>query len=321
MLLALLPINQNTAYALDTSDSSTELENLYAKVTDRSGGWQRKDCDPSFDPATKRYTIAVEQNYTDIYFYIGWAKDGQAFEVKMNGNALSLANAANGFTTDTKYLNESSTEFEFKVTSKDKTNSDTYYVTVIRGDVANLKKITVKNGKANKTMAFAGDYITIKANPAPAGKVFDIWKSDKNDISFTNIANSSTGFTMPDRDVTVEAIYKIDPEVSAELDDIVAKVKKDSTGWETKDLNPVYDRVTNTYTLNVDKDYNKAYFYLAWDDKDQTIVAKKDGVDLRLDTLSSGYDTIATDLTKLETVFTFEVTSKDKKILTLTLSK
>ena len=314
MLLALLPINQNTAYALDKSDSSTELENLYAKVTDRSpSGWQRKDCDPKFDPATKRYTIAVEQNYTDIYFYIGWANDGQVFEVKKDGNPLTLANAANGFTTDTKSLNEGSTEFAFKVTSKDKTKSDTYYVTVIKGDVANLKKITVKNGTANKTMAFAGDYINIYADPAPVGKVFKIWERDKNDISFTRIADASTGFTMPDRDVTVEAIYKTDPETSAELDDIVAKLKKSTTTWETKNLNPVYDRETKSYTLTVDKDYNTAYFYLAWDDKDQTIVAKKDGVNLKLDTLSSGYETKVTDLTNLETVFTFEVTSKDKK--------
>ena len=315
MLLALLPINQNTAYALDKSDSSTELENLYAKVTDRSpSGWQRKDCDPKFDPATKRYTIAVEQNYTDIYFYIGWANDGQVFEVKKDGNPLTLANAANGFTTDTKSLNEGSTEFAFKVTSKDKTKSDTYYVTVIKGDVANLKKITVKNGTANKTMAFAGDYINIYADPAPVGKVFKIWERDKNDISFTRIADASTGFTMPDRDVTVEAIYKTDPETSAELDDIVAKLKKSTTTWETKNLNPVYDRETKSYTLTVDKDYNTAYFYLAWDDKDQTIVAKKDGVNLKLDPpLSSGYETIVTDLTNLETVFTFEVTSKDKK--------
>ena len=315
MIIGILPISSLQVYALDKSDSSTELENLYAKVTDRSpSGWQRKDCDPKFDPATKRYTIAVEQNYTDIYFYIGWAKDGQTFEVKMNGNPLTLANAANGFTTDTKSLKEGSTEFAFKVTSKDKTKSDTYYVTVIKGDVANLKKITVKNGTANKTMAFAGDYINIDADPAPAGKVFKIWQSDKNDIRFTRIADASTGFTMPDRDVTVEAIYKTDPETSAELDDIVAKVKKSTTTWETKNLNPVYDRETKSYTLTVDKDYNTAYFYLAWDDKDQTIVAKKDGVNLKLDPpLSSGYETIATDLTNLETVFTFEVTSKDKK--------
>ncbi len=67
-------------------------------------------------------------------------------------------------------------------------------------------KVIVKNGTG------AGNYVkdavvTITANEALEGQVFDKWIS-KDGIAFANEYDSTTTFTMPDKDVTVAATYK-----------------------------------------------------------------------------------------------------------------
>ncbi|WP_294796418.1 cadherin-like beta sandwich domain-containing protein, partial [uncultured Fenollaria sp.] len=159
------------------------------------------------------------------------------------------------------------------------------------------------------------DIVYIDATTAPQGKVFDYWKKDGNDITILNPTNASTRFKMPARNVKVEAIYKIDPAVSAELKDIKAYVSGAGMGaWDTFSVTPNYDRATKEYTLAIPNKYNKIYFFLAWDDEGQKIVAKKDGADLGFSNkLSTGYNTNNAGLTDEASVYTFEVTSKDGK--------
>ncbi|MBQ5657911.1 MAG: copper amine oxidase N-terminal domain-containing protein, partial [Peptococcaceae bacterium] len=54
----------------------------------------------------------------------------------------------------------------------------------------------------------AGKLVTIKADPAPAGKTFDKWLILKGDIKLANENAAEITFVMPDMDVEVQAQYK-----------------------------------------------------------------------------------------------------------------
>lgn len=66
--------------------------------------------------------------------------------------------------------------------------------------------ISVTNGTASASKAVAGTTVTLTANAAPAGKVFDKWVVTGATVADASKAN--TTFTMPENDVTAEAIYK-----------------------------------------------------------------------------------------------------------------
>ncbi len=86
---------------------------------------------------------------------------------------------------------------------------------------ATFKKInytvSVTNGSASKTTANVGDSITVSANSAASGYVFDKWvvKSGSTAVTFANATSASTTFTMPAGNVSVEATYS---EVQQESD-------------------------------------------------------------------------------------------------------
>jgi len=66
--------------------------------------------------------------------------------------------------------------------------------------------LTVENGKGSGKYE-KGAQISIKANKAPAGKVFDKWVTS-NGGKFADKKSASTTFTMPGKAVTVTATYK-----------------------------------------------------------------------------------------------------------------
>jgi uncharacterized repeat protein (TIGR02543 family) len=69
--------------------------------------------------------------------------------------------------------------------------------------------LTVTNGTGGGSFA-AGTQVSITANAAPLGQVFDKWESD-NGGTFGDVNNSATTFTMPDNAVIVTAAYKDAP--------------------------------------------------------------------------------------------------------------
>ncbi len=66
--------------------------------------------------------------------------------------------------------------------------------------------ISVKDSSASAKMAFAGDTVTVTAAEKP-GYVFESWQTD-DDLEYTSDGNSIT-FTMPDHDVTVNAVIRM----------------------------------------------------------------------------------------------------------------
>ena len=80
-----------------------------------------------------------------------------------------------------------------------------------------LYSVTVNKGTANPVTAVAGTVITITADPAEDGYVFDKWVSSSG-ITFADANSETTTFTMIEGNVTVTATYKL---ISApELDSI-----------------------------------------------------------------------------------------------------
>ncbi|MCL1896183.1 MAG: hypothetical protein FWG03_06545, partial [Clostridiales bacterium] len=76
-------------------------------------------------------------------------------------------------------------------------------------------KLTVVNGSGSGSYA-PGKAVKITANDAPPGKAFDHWSSN-NGGKFADAAAGITTFTMPSKNVTVEAVY-IDAPVTQPFD-------------------------------------------------------------------------------------------------------
>jgi uncharacterized protein YjdB len=69
--------------------------------------------------------------------------------------------------------------------------------------------VTVENGTGGGSFV-AGATVTITANAASEGKVFDTWTTNDG-VTFTDPTSASITFTMPAKAVTVTATYKDDP--------------------------------------------------------------------------------------------------------------
>jgi hypothetical protein len=67
-------------------------------------------------------------------------------------------------------------------------------------------EVTVNPGTGSGSYV-AGQTVTITANAAPAGKVFDKWTTSSG-VAFANASGASTTFTMPSSNVTVTATYR-----------------------------------------------------------------------------------------------------------------
>lgn len=80
-----------------------------------------------------------------------------------------------------------------------------------------LYSVTVNKGTANPVSAVAGTTITITADEAEDGYVFDKWVSTDG-LVFADANSETTTFSMPEKNVTVTATYKLIPV--PELDSI-----------------------------------------------------------------------------------------------------
>lgn len=83
--------------------------------------------------------------------------------------------------------------------------------------------ITVVDGTADKSQAKAGETVTITANPAPAGKVFDKWTCETAGVTieFASATSESTTFAMPAKDIEIKAHFRNDgtaPSVEIKVD-------------------------------------------------------------------------------------------------------
>ena len=71
-------------------------------------------------------------------------------------------------------------------------------------------EIVIVDGTKDKSPAKAGETITITANPAPTGKVFDKWTCETAGVTieFASATSKQTTFVMPASNVTMEAHFR-----------------------------------------------------------------------------------------------------------------
>ena len=95
--------------------------------------------------------------------------------------------------------------------------------------------VTVTSGKAEPSNAIAGEVVTVTADAAPSGSVFDKWEAAPGTVIFTDPNSASTTFNMPAGNVEIKATYK---------------VKSGTCGDSGSDLTWDLDYTTGTLTVS-----------------------------------------------------------------------
>ncbi len=152
-------------------------------------------------------SVTVEAVYADVDYTVT-VENGSASPASANYNdtITVTANAAQaGYVFDkwtsadgVTFANATSSETTFSMPAKNVKVTATYK----KADLA----VTVENGTTENANAQLGDTVTIKANAAPEGYVFDKWTS--SDVTFANATSAETTFVMPAKAVKVTATYK-----------------------------------------------------------------------------------------------------------------
>ena len=146
------------------------------------------------------------------------------YSITVNCGTSDLAKAAEG-TTVTLTANDAPVGKEFdkwivvsgNVSFANKLSSTTTFtmpaesveVTATYKDVEYT--IKVNNGSATPATATAGTVITLTADAAPSGKVFDKWIVNAGSVSLSNASSSTTTFAMSAENVEITATYKTVP--------------------------------------------------------------------------------------------------------------
>ena len=104
---------------------------------------------------------------------------------------------------DTTDMDLTKTEIKFNMPARNVTFKATYLA---------VKKydIVVVDGTKDISPAKAGETVTITANPAPSGKVFDKWTCETAGVTieFASATNSTTTFVMPASNVKIQAHFR-----------------------------------------------------------------------------------------------------------------
>ncbi len=193
---------------------------------------------------------------------------------------------------DTTGMDLTKTEIKFPMPDGDVTFKATYRA-------IEKFEIVVVDGTKDKEVAKAGETVTITANPAPTGKVFDKWTCETAGVTieFKNATSSTTTFVMPASNIKIQAhfravddkpsveikveggtgagTYKEGDEVTVTAEDKEGKVFK---GWKDESGEIVSTEKNYKFTVSGEKTLTAVY-----DDKSSgggeiTPPAKKDGL-------------------------------------------
>ena len=127
------------------------------------------------------------------YTFAGWANDADGVVIYSDGQSVSNLTPVNGATV-TLYA----------------VWTPVYSLSVASGTGSGSYKV--------------GAWVSITADAAPSGKVFDRWASSGGG-TFEDAGNASTTFMMPDHDVTVTAAYKDAPVIPNQVSNASVTLK------------------------------------------------------------------------------------------------
>ena len=279
---AMLTINANlsgnaSAFELRTLNYGTNTNNIQLGT---GGGKIAFYLSPKTGLAPGTYNASVKisgANVTSQSFKVSFTVDNAApvkYSVTMQNDGNGTASASTSSATGGTVVNLTAspkTGYQFKswqVVSGGVTISDNKFtmgssnVTVKAlfeklpdAQATTAYTITVKNGVANKTKSIMGEKITITANPAPGGKVFDKWTSPNEGIVFDDVTAMSTAFGMLPGNVTIEATYKDLPAGTFAINVL-------TNGNGTAEANVLNAKSGDIVTLNTAP--NEGYKFVKW---------------------------------------------------------
>ena len=158
--------------------------------------------------------------------------DPSAHAVTVNGGVASPAAAVNGATvtvTATEPAGKYFKEWQVVkggVTLANVNNPETTFVmgydpVEITAVFDNMQyAVEVRSGKADKQTAAMGETVTVTADAAPAGMVFDRWEIVAGNPEFADVNKSTATFKMGTSDVKVAALYKTQGGAAAAIGDV-----------------------------------------------------------------------------------------------------
>ena len=114
---------------------------------------------------------------------------------------------------DTTGMDLTKTEIKFQMPAGNVTFTATYRA---------IEKFAIEmvDGTKDKEVAKAGETVTITANPAPTGKVFDKWTCETAGVTivFESATSSTTTFVMPASNIKIQAHFRaVDSKPSVEI--------------------------------------------------------------------------------------------------------
>lgn len=193
---------------------------------------------------------------------------------------------------DTTGMDLTKTEIKFQMPAGNVTFKATY-LTIEKFD------IVVVDGTKDKSPAKAGETVTITANPAPAGKVFDKWTCETAGVTieFKNATSSTTTFVMPASNIKIQAHFRaVDDKPSVEIKveggtgagtykegDSVTVTAEDKegkvfTGWQDESGKIVSTNKSYTFTVTEATTLTAVYEDKSSGGGEITPPAKKDGL-------------------------------------------
>ena len=186
-----------------TGNVGTNAGGYTVSVTSKTGKW----ADGTTDAVTADWSIQKANPTYEVPTGLEGTK----------GNALSTVTLPAGFTwaDGTTEMNTTGNQtFPATFTPSD---TDNYNVVNNISVTVNVKeaapttyKVTVTNGAGSGDYA-EGETVTITANAASDGKVFDKWDVVSGSITLADANSATTTFTMPAGAVSVKATYKAAP--------------------------------------------------------------------------------------------------------------
>ena len=158
----------------------------------------------------------------DDAFYSGEAYSGITVEGIDTYNAITKSNLDKSQVSFYQVEIKGTTSGGIKLESAPKEKGH-YYATITSNGAQAVAafsierlahSITIQNGTTEiaDSKAEEDTIVTIKADPAPAGKVFDKWVVESGNITLADANSATTTFTMPDSAVSVKATYTDAPQ-------------------------------------------------------------------------------------------------------------
>lgn len=159
--------------------------------------------------------------------------------------------------------------------------------------------VTVTEGTASTTTAKYQEEVTITANPAPSGKVFDKWTCETPGVTieFASATSSTTTFEMPAANIEIKAHFRAEgtaPSVEIKVNGgtgagtytqgesvtVTAedKVGKVFTGWQDESGKIVSTKKEYTFTVNGETTLTAVYDDMPSGGGEITPPTKKDGL-------------------------------------------